>query len=149
MYWTAFCWLALLVFFLMVEGSTVSLVSAWFAVGSLAALLASLFGGNITLQIVLFLAVSGILLAMLRPLVRRYVNPRITTTNVDSLIGTQGLVTGDIDNLEGIGQVKLGGMTWTARSATGEKIPAGTQIRVERIEGVKAFVSPVAVKSVI
>jgi len=48
-----------------------------------------------------------------------------------------------VDNLSAAGQVKLGGMEWTARSLNNKPIPAGTLIRVERIEGVKAIVSPV------
>ena len=64
---------------------------------------------------------------------------------MDSFIGTEGIVTALIDNLNAQGQVKLGGMEWTARSTSGESIPAGTRIRVDRIEGVKAFVSPAEV----
>lgn len=149
MNWPAFVWLGLVVLFLMIEGSTVALVSVWFSAGALAALLASLFGGGAMLQIVLFLLVSGGMLAMLRPLVRRYITPKITATNVDSIIGSLGVVTSEIDNVAAAGQVKLGAMTWTARSTTGEKIPEGTEIRVDRIEGVKVYVSPARVNSVI
>lgn len=139
----AWIWLGLLVLFLMVEASTVALVSLWFAVGALAALLAAAFGGDIILQCALFFAVSVALLALARPILRRYVNPKIVKTNVESVIGAVGLVTEAIDNLAPTGQVKLGGMVWTARSASGDPIPVGTQIRVERVEGVKVLVSPV------
>ena len=135
-------WLGLMVVFLLIEAGTVALVSLWFAVGALAAILVSLLGGNIAIQSVVFLAVSCVLLALVRPILRKYYTPRITRTNVDSLLGSQGLVTKDIDNVTGSGEVKLGAMTWTARSTDGSPIPAGTQIRVDRIEGVKAFVSP-------
>jgi len=139
----AWIWLGLLVLFLAVEASTVALVSLWFAVGALAALLATAFGGNIILQCGLFFAVSVVLLALARPVLRRYVTPKIIKTNVESVIGTVGLVTEAIDNLAPTGQVKLGGMVWSARSVSGDPIPVGTQIRVERIEGVKVLVSPV------
>ena len=86
-----------------------------------------------------------VLLALLRPLVKRYVTPRITATNVDSVIGSTGLVTAAIDNVSAVGQVKLGAMEWTARSTSGQPIPAGTLVKVDRIEGVKAFVSPAEV----
>ena len=89
--------------------------------------------------------VSGALLLMLRPIVRRYLVPKITPTNVDSLVGSTGLVTEAIDNVTASGQVKLGAMEWTARSTTGENIPQGTLIRVDRIEGVKVYVTPVNV----
>ncbi len=136
-------WLGLLLLFLTVEASTVALVSLWFAAGALAALLAVAFGGNIIVQCALFFVVSVVLLALARPILRRYVTPKITKTNVESVVGTVGLVTEAIDNLAPAGQVKLGGMVWTARSVSGEVIPVGVQIRVERIEGVKVLVSPV------
>ena len=138
----AVVWLGLMVAFLLIEAGTVALVSLWFAAGCLAAILVSLLGGNIAVQSVVFLVVSCALLALVRPVLRKYYTPRITRTNVDSLLGSQGLVTADVDNVTGQGEVKLGAMIWTARSTDGSPIPAGTQIRVDRIEGVKAFVSP-------
>ncbi len=135
-------WLIALVVFLMVEASTVTMVSLWFAVGALAALIVGLFAG-IGWQIAVFLVVSALALACLRPLARKYFMPRITKTNVDAIIGSQGYVTADIDNLAATGKVKLGAMEWTARSTTGENIPTGILVKVDRIEGVKAFVSPV------
>lgn len=145
MNWAAISWLVLMVAFLAAEAATVSMVSLWFAAGSLAALLVALLGGGVWLQTLLFLAVSAGLLAGLRPLVRRYVAPKVTATNVDSLVGSTGLVTAAIDNVSAAGQVKLGAMVWTARSTSGEPIPEGTLITVDRIEGVKAFVSPAQV----
>lgn len=141
----AVIWLGLMVLFLLIEAGTVALVSLWFAAGALAAILVSLLGGNLVIQGVVFLVVSCVLLALARPVLRKYYTPRITRTNVDSLPGSLGLVTADIDNVVGAGEVKLGAMTWTARSTDGSPIPAGTQVRVDRIEGVKAFVSPLRV----
>lgn len=145
MNWAAVIWLILMVVFVVVEASTVTLVSTWFALGSLAALLVSLLNAPVWLQVMVFILVSAIALSALRPLVRKYVNPNITKTNVDAVIGSTGLVTATIDNVSAVGQVKLGAMYWTARSTTGEVIPEGTQVRVDRIEGVKAFVSPIQV----
>ena len=141
----AFVWLGLMILFLIAEGATVSLVSLWFAAGAVVAMFAALLGAGVWLQTGLFLAVSGALLLMLRPIVRRYLVPKITATNVDSLVGATGLVTVAIDNVTASGQVKLGAMEWTARSTTGENIPQGALIRVDRIEGVKVYVTPVNV----
>ena len=141
----AFVWLGLMILFLIAEGATVSLVSLWFAAGAVIAMFAALLGAGVWLQTGLFLAVSGALLLMLRPIVRRYLVPKITATNVDSLVGANGLVTEAIDNVTASGQVKLGAMEWTARSTTGENIPQDTLIRVDRIEGVKVYVTPVNV----
>lgn len=145
MKFAAFVWLGLVILFLIAEGATVSLVSLWFAAGAVVAMFAALLGAGIWLQTGLFLVVSGALLLMLRPIVRRYLVPKITPTNVDSLVGATGLVTEAIDNVTASGQVKLGAMEWTARSTTGENIPQGTLIRVDRIEGVKVYVTPVNV----
>ena len=140
----AYSWLGLMVLFLIVEGACpLHLVSVWFAVGSLAALLISLVNAPVWLQIAVFILVSAVAVTALWPLVRKFINPRITKTNVDAVIGSTGLVTVAIDNVSAVGQVKLGTMTWTARSESGEPIAEGTLVRVDRIEGVKAFVSPV------
>lgn len=145
MKFAAFVWLGLVILFLIAEGATVSLVSLWFAAGAVVAMFAALLGAGVWLQTGLFLVVSGALLLMLRPIVRRYLVPKITPTNVDSLVGSTGLVTEAIDNVTASGQVKLGAMEWTARSTTGENIPQDTLIRVDRIEGVKVYVTPVNV----
>jgi membrane protein implicated in regulation of membrane protease activity len=147
MNWAAITWLVLLVIFLLVEGTTVTLVSSWFAAGALVALIASLLSAPIWLQVTLFLLVSCIALSLLRPLLRKFITPKVVKTNVDAIVGTQGLVTAPIDNVAATGQVKLGAMEWSARSTSGEKIEAGTLVKVDRIEGVKAFVSPVEVKA--
>ena len=143
MNWEIITWLVLMLVFLVVEASCpLHLVSIWFAVGSLAAMLAAVLGAEIWLQVVLFVVVSAGLLAALWPVTRKFLNPKVTATNVDSVIGSRGLVTDAIDNLSASGQVKLGAMVWTARSSSGETIPVGTQVVVDRIEGVKVFVSP-------
>ena len=138
-------WLGLVVLFLIIEAATVTMVSLWFAGGALAALAISALGGGLLLQMLAFILVSTALLALLRPLARKHFTPKLTKTNVDSVIGTEGYVTADIDNVAATGTVKLGAMEWTARSVTGEKISTGTLVKVEKIEGVKAFVLPVEV----
>ena len=138
-------WLVLLILFLVAEAATVSMVSLWFAAGSLAALIISVTGGSVGLQIFVALAVSAVLLACLRPLVRKHFTPGLTKTNVDAVIGTCGYVTADIDNANATGTVKLGAMEWTARSTQGHTLPRGTLVQVDKIEGVKVFVTPVEV----
>ena len=148
MNWAAIVWLGLLVIFLIVEAvCAVHLVSIWFAAGALCALFAALWGGQIWLQVSLFFLVSTVLLALLWPLVRKFLNPSHTATNVDAVIGSVGMVTEEINNLTATGQVKLGGMEWSARSTTGEIIPEGALVRVERVEGVKLFVTPVETRA--
>ena len=144
MNWAAIVWFVLMLVFLVVEAAcAIHLVSIWFAAGSLAAMLIALLKGPMWLQATLFILVSCALLVLFLPLVKKYLNPTRTKTNVDAIIGSQGYVTADIDNLTAVGQVKLGAMEWTARSTDGEKIPKGALVKVDRIEGVKAFVSKV------
>lgn len=136
-------WAALTAVFLVAEAATVALVSIWFAVGALAALVAALLGAAMWLQIVIFLAVSVALLALLWKKVRS--KAAGAKTNVDAVIGAEGYVTEPIDNLSYTGRVKLGGITWAARSTSGEPIAAGSLVKVDRVEGVKVFVSPAQV----
>ncbi len=144
MNWAAIVWFVLMLGFLIVEAAcAVHLVSIWFAAGSLVAMLIAFLKGPMWLQVMLFIVVSCALLVLFLPLVKKFLNPARTKTNVDAIIGSQGYVTADIDNIAAAGQVKLGSMEWTARSINGEKIPKGTLVKVERIEGVKAFVSKV------
>ena len=137
-------WIVLMVVFLVVEAACpIHLVSIWVVVGALAAAVASVLGGQLWLQIPLVLVISAGLLAAFWPFAKKFLNGRHTATNIDSVIGLEGYVTEVIDNLNAVGQVKLGGMFWTARSTDGSTIAKGTLVRVDRIEGVKAIVSEV------
>ena len=143
MNWDAGIWFALMVIFLIAEAACpFHLVSIWFAVGALVATIIGLLNGEVWLQVTAFLVVSVALLVGLWPLTKKVLKPKVTATNVDALIGTKGYVTAPVDNFKAEGQVKLGGLEWTARSTNGENIPEGTLVKVDRIEGVKAFVSP-------
>ncbi len=138
-------WIAAVVLFIIAEAATVNLVSVWFVAGSLAALIVSLCGGGVALQIVAFFVVSVILLACLRPFVRKYVTPRRTATNADRALGQEAYVTETVDNLRGTGAVRLDGKTWTARSLQETVLPEGSLVKIVKIEGVKLYVEPAAV----
>lgn len=135
-------WLAALVVFGIVEAATVSVVSVWFMGGALAALAAQLLGANVTVQIVVFLVVSAVLLACLRPFVKRFVSADKTATNIQSVLGKRAIITETVDNLRATGALKLEGREWTARSADGSVLEAGTVVTVMKVEGVKLFVEP-------
>ena len=142
---TSAVWLALLLFFAVAEAATIALVSIWFAAGALAALLATIFTNDIWIQILLFVVVSAVTMAVVRPLARKYVLPHRVPTNADRVIGREGVITQAVDNLAPAGVVVVAGMAWTARSDSGENIPEGTVVTVKRIEGVKLFVAPAKV----
>ena len=149
MNWAAIIWLGLTVAFLIAEASTVTVISLWFAAGSLVAMAMALLGGAVWLQVLTFLVVSAVALTALRPLVRKYLTPKLTATNIDSIIGSIGIVTAPIDNIGATGQVKLNGMEWSARSTSGDPIPAGSKVCVDKIEGVKVFVSPAEISAAV
>jgi membrane protein implicated in regulation of membrane protease activity len=132
----------LLVFIVLVVGEiiTVGLTFIWFAVGALAAMLVAWLRGEVWLQLVVFVAVSGLALVLVRPSLARLVNHKRTPTNADRVLGRTAVVTETIDNVAGKGQVNISGQVWTARSEHNVVIPAGGEVRVLRIEGVKVFV---------
>lgn len=140
-------WLGLLALFVIAEVASVGLVSVWFALGALAAALLCLLEFSPAIQICAFVVVSAVALAALRPLFRKYIQPTIVPTNVDSIPGSLVTVTQAIDNLQSQGQVRLNAMPWTARSTTGEPIAVGSLVKVDRVEGVKLYVTPVKVTS--
>lgn len=134
-------WLILLIVLLAVEVMTLGLSSIWFAGGALIAFIAALLGADLYIQIILFLAVSILLLIFTRPLAVRYLNGKTTATNVDSLIGAQAVVTGDINNLLGEGEIAVNGVPWSARSEQeGLIIETGKVVEIVKIIGVKAIV---------
>ena len=141
MNWEAIFWLAAMVIFIIAEATTVTLVSIWFAVGALGAILIALLGGGLTLQVTVFLALAIVLLIFLRGAVRKHFAPRITRTNVDSVIGATGIVVTPVNNIAALGQVQINGVEWSARSTDGSHIGAGTLVKVDKIEGVNVFVS--------
>ena len=143
MNWEAIFWLIAMVVFAAAEAMTVSLVSIWFAVGALGAVLVALVGGGLAFQVTVFLLLAIALLLSLRGIVRKHFTPRVTRTNIDSVIGATGVVLTPVNNIAALGQVQIGGVEWSARSSDNSHIPAGTLVRVDRIEGVKVFVTAV------
>ena len=135
-------WFVLLVAFAILEISTMNLTSIWFVAGSLAALLCAIFGGALIWQIILFVVVSGITLAVVRPIAKKYLTVEPKATNADRVFSMVGVVTEEINNTLAKGAVTIGGKVWTARSLTGEILKEGTYVRPKAMEGVKLIVEP-------
>ena len=136
-------WIILAIVFLAVEFGTVALISLWFVGGSVAALAVCLLGGPLWLQVLVFGLVSLALLLMVRPFLKKYIDPKKVRTNVDAMRGKQAVLIETVDNLAATGSLELSGVVWTARSADGSVIPAGTVVTVQGVEGVKLLVLPV------
>ena len=122
-------WLVALVLFILIEIATMGLTTIWFAGGALVAVIASALGLPLVVQIVLFFAVSFVLLYFTRPMAVKYFNKDRVKTNAESLVGRQAIVISEIDNLQGIGQVTVGGMEWSARTAeAGVRLDVGSVV---------------------
>lgn len=134
-------WLIVLILSIGIEVATLGLASIWFAPGALAAIIATAFHAPVIVQIILFFAVSLLLLYLTRPIAVKYFNKDRIKTNVESLVGRQAIVISEIDNLQGIGQVVVNGQEWSARSADDRiKLPVGTVVNIMAISGVKLIV---------
>lgn len=134
-------WLGLLAVLLLVEAVTAGLTTIWFAGGALVAAIAAWMGAGVLVQIVLFLAVSGVLLVFTRPLAVKYLNKGKIATNANSLIGKNAVVTIEIDNLAQTGQVLINDVEWTARTSDdSQKVAKGAVVEIKEIRGVKLIV---------
>ena len=131
-------WIAILIISIVVELISLGLTSIWFAGGALIALIAAAVGGPLWLQIISFVVVSLLLLIFTRPVALKYFNKDRVRTNVESLVGKQAVVLSKVDNLQGTGQVSVGGQEWSARSADdGQVLEQGDVVSVVAISGVK------------
>ena len=134
-------WLIVLVILVVIELLTMGLTTIWFAGGALIATIAAVFHTPFFVQVILFLVVSVVLLFSTRPLAVKYFNKDRVRTNAESLVGRQAIVISEIDNLQGVGQVKVRGREWSARTRIdGGRLPVGTVTTILGINGVKLIV---------
>lgn len=134
-------WLIVLVVLVVIELITMGLTTVWFAGGALVAAIAAIFDAPFLLQVILFLVVSALLLFFTRPIAVKYFNKDRVRTNAESLVGRAAIVISEVNNLQGIGQVSVSGMEWSARTKEdGIILPVGTVTTVLAINGVKLIV---------
>ncbi|MEE0980730.1 MAG: NfeD family protein [Acutalibacteraceae bacterium] len=133
-------WIALIVAFLVIEAVTVQLVTIWFTVGAIGALIANVMHTEIWVQVLVFVAVSAITLLLTRPFVKRFTEQHKVPTNADRYIGKQAVVVEPIDNIHAKGAVTVGGLEWTARTKDGSNIEKDEIVTIESIEGAKLIV---------
>ena len=137
-------WLIAAGIFFVAEIITVGFLIFWLGVGAILAMIVSLFTNNIIIQTAVFVISSTILILATKPLVNRFTkNDKKVSTNVYSIIGKKGVVTQDINIVEGKGQIKINGEIWSAMCDGNITIPAGTEVEVKEIRGVKALVEPI------
>lgn len=134
-----FVWIALIIFSVIVEMMTVSLVSIWFMPAGLIALVLSLFNVHVAVQIVVYLLSAALLLILSRTLLKDKIVPKKEATNADRVIGMKAIVTEDIDPIAETGEVKVDGKRWSARMTDGGCAKVNDVVAVVRIEGVKLY----------
>ena len=128
-------WIGLIVLFVIIEAATVQLVTIWFAIGSVAGLIACAAGLEIWIQFLIFAVVSAVALA-----VKKFTKGRKQPTNADRYIGQEATVTEKISNELSTGAVRIGGLVWTARTVDNSEAEEGERVTVEAIEGAKLLV---------
>ncbi len=137
-------WLGAVIALVAIEAATMGLTCIWFAIGALGALIVSLLGLTLPIQIAAFVLLSALSLILLKPFVRKHLHVHKTPTNADRVIGRHGVVTEDVDNNAPSGLVNVDGQVWTARAACEtQKLPRGTRVAVREIAGVKLIVEPI------
>ena len=138
---SAVIWLVAAIVLAVIELSTMGLITIWFAIGAVVAMLAALIGANIWVQLVLFILVSMIVLIAVRPLAEKYLNKKVTRTNIDAVIGKRLVAKTDIDSIKGKGKVDYEGSTWLAATENEDEIiSAGEEVVVVKVQGVKLIV---------
>lgn len=132
-----YVWLGIIIVLAIIEAATVNLTTIWFVISGLVSLLLSFVVDNVVLQVGVFCLLGVILMVLIKSLLQKKLKVKPTRTNVDRIIGMQGVVTEAITR--DTGEVKVDGKRWTARSK--QKIELGTSVKVEKIEGAKIIVS--------
>ena len=136
-------WLILAGMFLIIEIISVGFLVFWFSIGALIAMVASLFIKSIVAQATIFVISSAILLFVTRPFVSKITQKdEVVKTNVYPIEGKVAKVVVDVDPIEGKGQIKVDGETWSAKSYNDTVIPKDTEVLIEKVDGVKAIVKP-------
>lgn len=134
-------WLIIFVVLLIIEIATMGLTTIWFAGGALAAFVMGIIGFGTVVQVVVFVAVSLILLVVTRPIALKYFNKERQKTNAESLIGQQALVLEEIDTLQARGLVEVNGQQWSAKTDDPEGIIKKSMVvTIDGIQGVKLIV---------
>ncbi|MGN1412421.1 MAG: NfeD family protein [Oscillospiraceae bacterium] len=136
----AIFWAIVLIVTVILEISTFQMVSIWFSVGSLIALISSLFV-SFPYQLTIFIVVSILMLILTRPLIKKHMKVNFKPTNHELNVGKIAIVTETINKAKQTGRVSLGGVEWTAITETFEPIEVGSQVVVLKVEGAKLLVS--------
>ena len=142
-------WLIAAGVFFIIEMATIGFLVFWLGIGALLAMLTSFVTDSIFIQALVFVVTSTLLLIFTRPLVDKFIKtPKELKTNAYSIIGKKAIVISKINNIEGVGQIKIDGDVWSAKSFDDEDIPEDTEVEITEIDGVKAVVKRITADKV-
>ncbi len=130
-------WLILVIVLTIIEVATVNLLTIWFVISGIVALILSFFIEDVAIVSTIFAVLGIILLITTRPILKKYLPTQRERTNIDRVIGMKGIVTEEIKK-NVIGEVKVDGKKWSAIS--NKKIEVGEEVIIDAIEGVKLVV---------
>lgn len=136
-------WLILCGIFLLAEIFTVSFLLFWPGIGAFLAFCAELLGFSVPVQIAIFVISTTLMVVFMKPIVKKFFKTKDTPMNSDSLIGKEALVIKEIDNLQNKGQIKFNGQLWSAISENSDIIEEGSNVIIQKIDGVKLIVKKV------
>ena len=142
-------WLIAAGVFFIIEMATTGFLIFWLGIGAILAMLISFITDSIIIQTIVFVVSSCILIPLTKPLADKFTGKKSVPTNSYSLINKRGIVTVDINPIEAVGQVKVNGEIWSAKTEDGKPVQKGTEIEVIKIDGVKLIVSPIKVSSTV
>lgn len=142
-------WLIIAGIFFIIEMATVGFLMFWLGIGALLAMITSFITSSIVVQTIVFVITSCILIPLTKPLADKFTGQKSVATNSYSLINKRGIVTLEINPIQGAGQIKVNGEIWSAKSEDDSIIPEGTEVKILSIDGVKLIVSPIKINSVL
>lgn len=138
-----YIWLIIAGLFIIIETFTSGFLIFWFGIGALVSMIISIFIEDIFIQTIIFIISSVILIFATKPFVKKFTNSQTISTNINSLIGKTGIVVKEIDNLASVGQVKVNGELWSAKSIDNQIISENTKVEIIKIDGVKLIVKTI------
>lgn len=133
-------WIVIGIVLIIAEIFTPGFFLASIGLGAIVAGVVAFASDSIIIQLLVFAAASALSLIFLRPVITRLSSKDKEKSGAEAIIGSEGLVLEEIDNLEGKGRVKVNGQDWKAKSMQGTVIAKDTVIIVEKIEGVTLYV---------
>jgi membrane protein implicated in regulation of membrane protease activity len=136
-------WLILSAIFIIAELFTAGFFLLWFGIGAAVACVFALLGLGLGWQWVIFVVVSGVLFSVSRKFAERVTQKQPPGIGADRFIGKMGIVLEEIDNIKNTGRVRVDKDEWRADSESGNIIPIGEKVVVDKLVGTHLVVKSI------